>query len=118
MMSLEEARLQWIEERPAFKQFAEYLEGLLKVEVRRAGILAEVTSRAKELDSLVKKLILKPQHSYQSVGDKAGVRVIVRYKNEIEPVLEIAKGKFDRGYPENTSDRLRPNTFGYLSVHV
>jgi ppGpp synthetase/RelA/SpoT-type nucleotidyltranferase len=118
MNSLEEARKLWLVERPAFKEFASYLQDTLKFEIRRAGILVEVTSRAKELDSLIKKLILKPEHSYESLGDKAGVRVIVRYKEEIAPVMEIAKHNFYRGEPENTSHRLKPNTLGYMSVHA
>jgi len=118
MNSLEEARKLWLVEQPAFREFAFYLRDTLKSQIRSAGILAEVTSRAKELDSLIKKLILKPEHTYESLGDKAGVRVIVRYKKEIAPVLEIAELNFDRGDPENTAHRLAPNTFGYLSVHA
>ena len=118
MTTLEEARKLWLTESSAYKEFASYLEFKLKTEIRRSGILAEVTSRAKDIDSLIKKLILKPEHSYESVGDKAGVRVIVRYKDDIEPVLEIAKQLFQRGEPENTSSRLKPNAFGYLSVHA
>lgn len=118
MTTLEEARRLWIAEKPTYKEFASYLESKLKTEIRRLGIPAEVTSRAKDVDSLIKKLILKPEHSYQSIGDKAGVRVIVRYKDDIGPILEVAKHIFERGEPENTSSRLKPNTFGYLSVHA
>ncbi|MGB7283320.1 MAG: hypothetical protein WBE13_13740 [Candidatus Acidiferrum sp.] len=118
MNSLEEARKLWLVEQPVFKDFASYVQGTLKSAVRRGGILAEVSSRAKEVDSLIKKLILKPAYTYESLGDKAGVRVTVRYKDEIGPVLEIAKQNFDRGEPENTAIRLKPNTLGYLSVHA
>ncbi len=115
---LEKARTAWLAEQPRFTTFASYLQQTLKLEVRRAGIFAEVTFRTKELDSLIKKLIRKPAHTYETLGDKAGVRVIVRYKDEVEPVLEIANQVFDRGEPENTSSRLKPNTLGYLSVHA
>jgi|ERR1035441_5432887 ppGpp synthetase/RelA/SpoT-type nucleotidyltranferase len=118
MTNLEEARTNWLREQPAFGEFAARLRDVLRVEVRRAGILAEVTSRAKEMDSLIKKLIRKPEHTYESLGDKAGLRVIVRYKHEIAPVLQLAEKVFARGEPENTSDRLKPDTFGYLSVHA
>jgi len=117
-MRLEEARMLWLKEKAAYEAFGDYLAGRIKTEIRKDGIRAEVGSRAKEMDSLIKKLILKPEHTYHSVGDKAGVRVIVRYKDEIAPVLEIAGKQFQRGEPENTSGRLKPNTFGYLCVHV
>src|ERR1035441_7590576 len=110
MTNLEEARTNWLREQPAFGEFAARLRDVLRVEVRRAGILAEVTSRAKEMDSLIKKLIRKPEHTYESLGDKAGLRVIVRYKHEIAPVLQLAEKVFARGEPENTSDRLKPDT--------
>jgi putative GTP pyrophosphokinase len=118
MTNLEEARTNWLREQPAFEKFADYVRDVLKVEVRRTGILAEVSSRAKEMDSLIKKLIRKPNRTYESLGDKAGVRVIVRYKEEIAPVLHLAQKLFVRGEPENTSDRMKPDTFGYLSVHA
>src|SRR6266436_8018430 len=118
MMTLEDARKLWLEERPAFKEFASHLRDTLKLEVRRAGILADVTSRAKDVDSLIKKLILKPHLSYELLGDKAGVRVVVRYKQEIATVLEVAKKLFERGDPENTARRLKPQTLRYLSVHA
>ena len=51
MNHLEEARKLWLKEQPAFEEFASYLQERLQLEVRRAGILAEVTSRAKELES-------------------------------------------------------------------
>jgi putative GTP pyrophosphokinase len=57
-------------------------------------------------------------YTYESLTDKAGVRAIVRYKGEITPVLEIVKELFDGSGLENTIDRLRPDTVGYLSVHA
>ncbi len=118
MTTLEEARKLWLQERSAFEEFGTHLRETLEPEVRRAGIRAEVTSRAKDLDSLIKKLILKPEHNYESLGDKAGVRVIVRQKDEVAPVLQIAKQLYAAGEPENASNRLKPNTLGYISVHV
>jgi ppGpp synthetase/RelA/SpoT-type nucleotidyltranferase len=118
MTGLEDARKLWLAEWAAYDEFATYLQDILKAAIRRSGILAEVSGRAKDMDSLIKKLIVKPNHTYDSLGDKAGVRVIVRYKNEIAPVLEVAKQLLDRGEPENTSNRLKPNTLGYLSVHA
>ena len=73
---------------------------------------------AKEVDSLIRNLIRNGQHTYDSLGDKAGVRVIVRYRREIDVVLGIAGRLFDLSDVENTADRLKPDTVGYLSVHA
>jgi ppGpp synthetase/RelA/SpoT-type nucleotidyltranferase len=115
---IEAARKLWLIEYPQFQEFASHLGDVLKGEVQRAGIRAQVESRAKALHSLVRKLIRKPEHTYESLFDKAGVRVVVRYKHEIRPVLEIARELFERGDPENMVDRMKPDTFGYLSVHA
>ena len=73
MSDLEAARVSWLAERRQFEEFSKHLDDMLKREIRRVGILAEVKHRAKELDSLIKKLIRKPLHSYDSLPGKAGV---------------------------------------------
>lgn len=118
MADLEAARQQWLASRVKFEEFAATVAAILSVGVRRSGIFAQIDHRAKNMDSLIKKLIRKPNHSYESLPDKAGVRVIVRYKHEVEPVLAIAAEFLDRDAPENKADSLKSDTFGYLSVHA
>src|SRR2546425_6070617 len=118
MTNLEEARKSWIREQPEFKRLGIEFAEALKSEIRREGIWAEVSSRPKEIDSLIRKLIRKPDQTYDSLGDKAGVRVIVRYKDETSAVLRIAERLFDVSSLENTADRLRPDVVGYLSIHA
>jgi ppGpp synthetase/RelA/SpoT-type nucleotidyltranferase len=114
---IEEARKSWLRDRPAFQSLATELARELTADLRREGIWAEIQSRAKELDSLIRKLIRKPNHNYDSIGDKAGVRVIVRYRSEIDPVLEIADRRFSLTEVEDTAERLAPNVVGYQSIH-
>jgi len=118
MADLEEARMQWLADQDKFRRFAAHISNVLAQGVQRAGIFAQLDYRAKSMESLVKKLIRKPQHTYESLTDKAGVRIVVRYKHEIDPVLEIASEILDRGKPENKADFLEADTFGYLSVHA
>jgi ppGpp synthetase/RelA/SpoT-type nucleotidyltranferase len=118
MADLEAARKQWLADQDRFGQFAAHISRVLALGVQRAGIFAQFDHRAKSIESLVKKLARKPEHSYESLSDKAGVRIVVRHKHEIDPVLKIAAEILDRGEPENKADFLRPDTFGYLSVHA
>jgi putative GTP pyrophosphokinase len=118
MADLEDARRRWLHDRAKFASFGDELVRRLKDGLRREGMWAEVNGRAKDIDSLIRKLIKKPHHTYESLGDKCGVRVIVRYKTEIDPVLKLAKVLFDRGKPENTVDRLKHDRVGYLSSHA
>ncbi|MEK7538470.1 MAG: hypothetical protein AAB552_01375 [Patescibacteria group bacterium] len=118
MTDLETARKRWLQERPKYEQFGKELEKRLRTELRQAGIWADVTSRAKEMDGFIRKLIKKPSHNYESVSDKSGIRVILRYKNEVDAVLALAEKSFKCGQPEQKADTLKLDQVGYLSVHV
>jgi putative GTP pyrophosphokinase len=118
MTTLEDARRRWIEERSEFADFGDEIVRRLGDGLRKEGIWGEVTGRAKDVDSLIRKLILKTHYTYESLGDKCGARVIVRYKSEIEPVLQMAKGLFECGVPENKVDLLPHDKVGYLSTHI
>jgi putative GTP pyrophosphokinase len=117
MTSLEDVRGRWTKDQAEFGHLGIELAEALKKEIRKKGIWANVTSRPKDMDSLIRKLVRKPHYTYESLIDKAGVRVIVRYKGEITPVLDIAQHLFDISDLENTIGRLGPDTVGYLSVH-
>lgn len=118
MVDLEDARCRWLEDRPRFATFGEELTRRLKGALKEEGCWGEVSARAKDMDSLIRKLIKKPHHTYESLGDKCGVRVIVRYKSEVDVVLKLAQRAFHCGEPENTAERLDHNKVGYLSTHV
>jgi putative GTP pyrophosphokinase len=118
MIDLEQVRKNWLCDQPRYGQLSIRLADRLKEEVRREGIWAEITSRPKEMDSLIRKLIKKPGHTYESIGDKAGVRIIVRYRDEVELILGIVTQRFDLSAIENVANRLRPEVVGYLSVHA
>src|SRR3954452_19173505 len=107
MADLEAARQEWLASRHQFDDFAANVAEILSAGIRLIGIFAQFDHRAKEMDSLIKKLIRKPHHSYESLPDKAGVRVVVRYKHEIDPILAIATELFDRDALEDKADLLK-----------
>jgi len=115
---LPHARECWLREQHRYEAFGHLLEGMLRAAIHREGMAAEVTSRPKGMDSLVKKLIRKPEHTYESLGDKAGVRVIVRYRPDVARVLEILSGAFECSGLEDTAGRLGTEKVGYRSWHV
>lgn len=118
MTDLETARKTWIAERPLFEQFGKVLERRLQEGVRKLGIPADVTSRAKEIDSLVKKLILKPKHDYESLPDKVGVRIICKFRSDEERILRFVSQNFDHNQPDDKADERGQSEVGYLSVHL
>lgn len=115
---LESVRKLWLLERPKYARFATQMLSCLQTQLRSRGIWAELSCRAKEVDSLIRKLIKKPDHSYESVGDKAGIRIVVRYKHEIDVVLKIVDDLLESSSPDHKVNSLGTNQVGYLSAHV
>ncbi len=115
---LQHARDSWLRERHRYEAFGRMLETGLRNAIHSEGIVAEVSSRPKEMDSLLKKLIRKSEHTYESLGDKAGVRVIVRRRPDVDRVLEVLNLLFDCFGLEDTAGRLGTEKVGYRSWHL
>ena len=118
MSDIETARKAWILERPSHSAFGNLIKGRVTASLRPLGIWYEVSARAKELDSLVKKLLKKPEHTYESLPDKVGARVVVRYRSDIQPVIDAVLGAFECGKPDDKVVRLGTDRVGYQSVHL
>jgi putative GTP pyrophosphokinase len=67
---------------------------------------------------LVKKLLTKQHHTLESLPDKVGARVIIRYRADVEKVVERVRTLFDSKKPENKEELLGTDRVGYLSVHL
>jgi ppGpp synthetase/RelA/SpoT-type nucleotidyltranferase len=115
-MDLAAARLKWIEERPLYDEFVKYLKMKLDEELKRIGIWRRVDGRPKEIDSLIKKMIVKNK-GYEQVFDKAGVRIILRFSSELEEVCVILETVLQVIKREDTAKRYKANEFGYQAVH-
>ena len=118
MSDVEQARKRWIAERPKYEAFGLLLANRLRELLKPIGIWFHVESRAKTLDSLVKKLLTKHHHEFETLPDKVGVRVIIRYRADIDKVVEKVRTLFDSDGPENKERLLGTDRVGYLSVHL
>ncbi len=117
-MNIEEARADWIRVREEFHGFAELLKGRLSLVAKELGIYPEVAAREKETYSLVKKLIQKPHLTYETLPDRVGARVAVRYRSELDPVETRVKELFDFVRVDDKAAALGVDKVGYLSIHV
>lgn len=113
----EDIRQRWVREREPLELFGRLLRDLIGAELRRAGLWAEVNSRAKSIDSILRKLLLKRGYTYESLPDLVGVRAVVRYLSEVQRVSEIVAGLFDCTEADDKSVRLAEDGVGYLSIH-
>lgn len=118
MEDLEHARQQWLSEEPGYRAFGTLLKERLQKMIRRLGVPGEIKARTKEVDSLIKKLILQPDKTYVQLGDKLGARVVVKRLSDVSVVCDEVAREFDCGEFENKADKLADDRVGYLSVHV
>lgn len=72
---------QWISEKEKYDKLWQRVAGMLKQKLRDQGLFTQITGRTKDDASLLKKL-LKKGYGYENVTDKAGVRVVVRFRHE------------------------------------
>jgi putative GTP pyrophosphokinase len=115
---IEQARLRWIAERPKYEAFGQLIRHQLDALLKPLGIWFETSARAKEVDSFVKKLIRKRNHTFESLPDKVGARVIIRYLTDIPRVVDAIKARFNSSAPDDKVKQLGIDRVGYQSVHL
>jgi putative GTP pyrophosphokinase len=113
----------WTNEKPRYEQLGKIIETYIKQEIVQYEVLPQVTSRPKELSSIIKKIIKKrikePTYSYNSLTDKLGIRIITYFKSDLNRVHRFINGsralivnKF-----EAKGDDIKFNTLDYVSDH-
>jgi putative GTP pyrophosphokinase len=117
MSDTEEPRKKWIKERATYEDFSKLIANRLKVAVQANGIWCESGARAKDVPSLIKKL-LKGKHTYETLPDKAGARCVVRYLCDLNSVVSLAQQLFDCSEPDDKLKERQDNQVGYISIHL
>ena len=117
-LSLDQARKAWIKDEPTYEALGAVLHERLTNAIRDLGISAQVTYRTKSVDSLVRKLWLKKHHTYESLPDKLGVRIIVRYQHETETIITALRTRLDCQDVDAKAETLDPNQVGYRATHL
>jgi ppGpp synthetase/RelA/SpoT-type nucleotidyltranferase len=109
-------RAQWSEERQIYSTLCDHVVGVLKVGCREAGVFAWVDGRTKGTTSLLKKIMTKSV-DYNDVSDKAGARIVVRFREQLKPVEQVVERCFRIVTREDKTEKLGNNRVGYQAVH-
>ncbi|MFH2057651.1 MAG: RyR domain-containing protein [Pseudomonadota bacterium] len=105
-----------------YEAYASLMDDMLKSAVKKMGITAIVSCRAKGIPNFAEKIIRKKEEYIDGINqmtDLCGVRVIVNNMDDIQPVCEYIRRNFeiDEANSEDVVDRLGESKFGYRSVH-
>lgn len=113
---IEVLRQRYEKERSTYQNFAEDIKKILSKKTRQQKLICSIEARAKEVDSFVKKALLK-KYTYDQIKDKAGVRLIVTYEEDLVPLEEIILNIFDIVDHDKKLDNLNSNELGYIGIH-
>ena len=110
----------YVVERPRFIRLAKSVERSLRSGLRAAGLTqVAVTSRAKEVQSFVRKALVKRYvDPLSDITDKAGVRAIVPYR-QYEPQFEaLVHSRFRVLDRVDKRAELSDDQVGYMGLHL
>src|SRR4051812_21980252 len=107
---LDYARKRYTDECSLLGAFKTNIELSIRFAFAAAGLEATVTGRVKALESIIKKLIRKPRHTYRSLTDKVGIRVIT---NDTTKACDIIRERFNCLQEDDKARTLGPDRLGY-----
>ncbi len=116
--ALETVRTQWKENRPKYEALCKKVAYMLKAETQKCGFDCDISFRAKEIDSLIRKVLRKKYADpYNEVSDKAGVRVVCTYRDSLEQLTDIVEQGFEVCGKEDKAAELEFDKLGYPGIH-
>jgi ppGpp synthetase/RelA/SpoT-type nucleotidyltranferase len=116
-VSISDADKRYRIERPRYVELLPILKGAAEEACKDAGIKCAVTSRVKETNSFLKKLIRSPQ-AYEKVFDKAGVRIVPVYPDDRMKIVDVVRGRFDVSWERDFDADAKPDSFTYRAYHL
>jgi len=111
---LDEARELYKIQHPRLVEYKTNVELSAKMALAERAIPASVTGRVKTLDSVLKKLIRKPKHTFNTLSDTVGVRIIT---NDTGEACGVVRSRFRCLDEEDKAAALGAERLGYPGIH-
>jgi ppGpp synthetase/RelA/SpoT-type nucleotidyltranferase len=112
-------RQRCIEDFEPLRIVASEVQSHLERELQTLGIEVEVSARAKDTDSLLRKLVLRYEtDDVERAKDRVGARVVVHMPSDVEAVRSKLHDILRVTDDEDVSERLDPDQFGYRGIHL
>ena len=118
-MGLAEIRERWLSERPRYERLADTVKLSLERRLHKDGIAGQCFARAKDLGSLLKKVLLRGvlDSTYEALSDRAGVRVVVTYPDSVPGVEAAIEDTLDVRKKDDKRLTRRVNELSYFGIH-
>lgn len=118
MWDVESIGAEFSKVQPLFERLGRRVRELFEGDAKSSGIKAAITDRPKDVDSFVKKAIRKNYDDpMDQIRDKAGVRAIVVYQDDVSRVRDLIKDRFVVLHEEDKVAELGSTKLGYQGVH-
>ncbi|MET8647676.1 hypothetical protein [Streptomyces sp. NPDC004675] len=90
-LTAHEAYRRYRQERPAIEEAVELTAAYIRRRAARAHLSCQVSARAKEVSSFIKKAYRKREYTdpWNEITDKAGIRIVVPYSGLLDKTLEL-----------------------------
>lgn len=116
-LSKEDAILLWKNDKEYYQKLTKEVEDILKSIIRRNGLNVRILARTKDDTSLMKKLYHKGFDYYPEMTDKSAARVICKFKQDVDIVIDLIRDTFEVVKEDNKIHHLDFKEQGYKSVH-
>ncbi|MFD9051768.1 hypothetical protein [Streptomyces zaomyceticus] len=118
-LSIDEAFQRYQLEWPRIEMAAEATAAHLVHHTTRKGITCQVTSRAKEISSFNTKVFQRGYADpWKQVTDKAGIRVVVPHRGQLDPALEVIKESLEVIEVQDHRDTADVDRLQYPRLHI
>ncbi len=113
------------EKRDLYLHFTDQLKRLLDLNLANSVFTSQIVlieARAKEVESLRRKLSANAERGYASltdITDLSGLRIVTMFRDDVEPLAKRIREIFDVDWEHSIdkAEMLSPDRFGYLSLH-
>ena len=116
MTDYDAIRIRYTAEFCLYQELADTVADLLKRDLHSRGVDFIIQHRAKSIPSLMKKA-MRTKEPYERLFDKAGVRIIVPYKEWISLAEEAVNSVIHVTHRDDTLTRYSSREFDYLGLH-
>lgn len=107
----------WGTDKQYYQMLTNQVNDILESTISGKGINARILARTKDDTSLIKKLYDKGFDYYPEMTDKSAARIICKFKQDVEIVLDLIRDTFEVIKEDNKIHHLDFKEQGYKSIH-